>query len=365
MKTKFLMPIMLTLAISGCGCMHKASDCLDGYLNRTVSKGKILFGHQDDLLYGHTWKADLGEKLFEQSDVKSVCGSFPAVLGLDLGGLELAKPSDVDSSDNIDSNNFSLMRRAAVRHYERGGVVTLSWHPRNPLTGGDAWDVSSGKVVASVLPGGEKHELMMEWLSNLADWIASLKDKDGKPVPVIFRPWHEHSGSWFWWGENLCTRDQYVSLWKMTHDYMVKERKLGGRILWAYSPGSGLDREHYLERYPGDAYVDILGFDCYQGNQDGSAYVDEMKRSLDVVSALGKEKGKIIAVTETGYQGIPDPDWWTGSLYPAIRDYPVAYVLVWRNACDRPVHFFAPYPGTVSEADFKIFAAKDRIGLLK
>ena len=63
----------------------------------------------------------------------------------------------------------------------------------------------------------------------------------------------------------------------------------------------------------------------------------------------------MIAITETGYEGIPDPKWWTETLLPAIGDYPIAYVLVWRNARERVTHFYAPYPGQASAEDFVAF----------
>jgi mannan endo-1,4-beta-mannosidase len=65
-----------------------------------------------------------------------------------------------------------------------------------------------------------------------------------------------------------------------------------------------------------------------------------------------------MAVTETGYEGIPNPQWWTKVLYEVLKEYPVSYVLTWRNACDENMqhHFYAPYPGHTSAEDFKVFA---------
>ena len=143
-----------------------------------------MFGHQDDLMYGHSWKIDDDADMFVQSDVKASCGKYPAVYGMDLGGIEMGWPA------NLDKNYFDNMRKSAIAHHERGGITTFSWHPRNPLTGGDAWDVTSDQVVASILPGGEKHELFMGWLANAADFMESIKTADGQPIPLIFRPWH-------------------------------------------------------------------------------------------------------------------------------------------------------------------------------
>ena len=335
------------------------ADALISRLYTQVEAGKIMYGHQDDLMYGHSWKLEDAASEFVKSDIHGVCGKYPAVYGMDLGGIEVGWEA------NLDKNDFDNMRASAVAHHERGGVVTFSWHPRNPLTGGDAWDVSSKEVVASILPGGEKHEFFMGWLSNAADFLGSIKTADGQTVPVVWRPWHEHTGSWFWWGQDLCTTEQYKALWQMTYDYMVKERGLDN-LVWAYSPGAGgITPELFAERYPGDEIIDMVGFDCYQYSTD-EVYIKEMKHALDVMSAFNEGRGKIMAVTETGYEGIPNASWWTDVLYQAVKDYPVSYVLTWRNACDDHMqhHFYGPYPGHLSAENFKEFAELEKIELL-
>lgn len=335
------------------------ADALISRLYTQVEAGKIMYGHQDDLMYGHSWKLEDAASEFVKSDIHGVCGKYPAVYGMDLGGIEVGWEA------NLDKNDFDNMRASAVAHHERGGVVTFSWHPRNPLTGGDAWDVSSKEVVASILPGGEKHELFMGWLSNAADFLGSIRTAEGQAVPVVWRPWHEHTGSWFWWGQDLCTTEQYKALWQMTYDYMVKERGLDN-LVWAYSPGAGgITPELFAERYPGDEIIDMVGFDCYQYSTD-EVYIKEMKHALDVMSAFNEGRGKIMAVTETGYEGIPNARWWTDVLYQAVKDYPVSYVLTWRNACDEHMqhHFYGPYPGHISAENFKEFAELEKIELL-
>ena len=352
----------MSLAVSCSSSQKQDETPADALLERLagqIEDGKIMFGHQDDLMYGHSWKIEDNAREFVRSDVWETCGKYPAVYGIDLGGIEMGWPA------NLDNNDFDNMRASAAAHYERGGVVTISWHPRNPLTGGDSWDVSSDQVVASVLPGGEKHDLFISWLSRAADFIDSIRTEDGEPVPVIWRPWHEHTGSWFWWGQNLCTTDQYKSLWQMTYDYFVSERGLT-QLVWAYSPGAGgLDAALFAERYPGDGIIDMVGFDCYQYGTDGQ-YITDMKSALEVTSAFASEHGKLMAVTETGYEGVKNEKWWTSVLYPALKDYPVSYVLVWRNACDENMqhHFYAPFPEHGSASDFKEFSELDRMVFL-
>ena len=170
-----LKPVLMmaaSAALISCGSSESATitpaDVLLDRLETLVEQGKIMYGHQDSYMYGHSWKLEDDASDFSRSDVHSVSGRYPAVFGMDLGGIEMGW------THNLDKNDFDNMRASAVAHHERGGIVTFSWHPRNPLTGGDAWDVTSDQVVASILPGGEKHEYFMGWLAKAADFLGSI-----------------------------------------------------------------------------------------------------------------------------------------------------------------------------------------------
>jgi mannan endo-1,4-beta-mannosidase len=84
-----------------------------------------------------------------------------------------------------------------------------------------------------------------------------------------------------------------------------------------------------------------------------------MNQQLGILTKLASDKQKIAAIAETGYEAIPDTNWWTGTLYPLLKQYPVSHVLVWRNAgfmkSTQKMHYYAPYPGQVSVPDFKLF----------
>ena len=81
--------------------------------------------------------------------------------------------------------------------------------------------------------------------------------------------------------------------------------------------------------------------------------------------ALSIGHNKLMCLSETGLEGIPDPEWWTGVLYPAIKDFPIAYVLTWRNAWDKPGHFYAGWDGFENAPDFEAFSELDSIALLE
>lgn len=309
-------------------------------LKRLPAKG-FMFGHHDDTVYGIGWEGDEG-----RSDVQSVCGDYPAVISFDLGELELGGDA------NLDKVPFGKIRQEIVNQYRRGGMSSLSWHVRNPKTGGDAWDVSDTTVVASVLPGGEQHAKFAGWIGKVADFINSLRTAEGTKIPVLFRPWHEHTGSWFWWGEKLSSAEDYKALWQMTIDTLQAHGV--DNALYAYSPGTEpRDTAQYLRKYPGDDLVDVIGFDTYQFDRD--VFLEGLERLLAITDTIARVHHKVVAVTEAGYEGIPDARWWTGTLLPALEKYPVAYVLVWRNAREKVTHFYAPYPGHASAEDFTEF----------
>lgn len=324
---------------------------LDHYRN-----DQILFGHQDDLAYGVHWLNEEG-----RSDVMEVTGSYPAMYGWELGDLEYG------NEENLDGVNFENMKGWIIEGYERGGVIAISWHMNNPVTGGDAWD-TGGTPVPTVLPGGENHEMFNEWLDKFADFVEELRiERNGEEekAPLIFRPYHEHNGSWFWWGADHSSPDEYKELWQYTVEYLRDEKGIN-HMLYAYSPDRFQDSEEYLERYPGDEYVDILGYDNY--HIDDQVNHEEFQRQMGIVVELAEDRNKIPALTETGDEALETENWFTEHLYPAITEDEltrrIAYVHVWRNAneeTDRVDHFFTPYPGHSAEDDFIRFYEKPEI----
>lgn len=306
-----------------------------------TAKG-FMFGHQDDLAYGIGWAAPDGP-----SDIYLLVKDYPAVFGWDLGHIELG------AEENLDGVSFASMKLWAIQVHAMGGINTYSWHADNPLTGGNTWDISSPEVVRSVLPFGENHDLYLSWLDRLAAFFLDLKDETGLPIPVIFRPYHEHTGNWFWWGQALCTAEEFRELWHMTFHYLKDTCKVNN-LLWAYSPSDNFKSlDEFTERYPGKDYTDIVGFDLYQQpGQTSEHFAARLKEKAGLLVDFAATLEKIPAITEMGYEQIPDPVWWTNVVWASLKDLPVSYALFWRNAINRPDHYYAPYPGHISQDDF-------------
>lgn len=318
----------------------------------------LLFGHQDDLAYGGTWWAEPG-----RSDVLEVAGAYPAVFGWDVGRIELG------AAANIDNVNFTNLKAWIRQAHAMGAVNTVSWHSVDPVTGGGYGSTPTPRAISQVLPGGSRHGTLITWLDRFAEFAGDLVDDDGDPIPIVFRPYHEHTGDWFWWGidNGLNTVADYTALWRFTVDYL-RERKGLHHLLYAISPDrSRMDIDNlaqdYLDSYPGDDYVDVLGFDNYwdTGHSANTTPVDQQYRhyvqSLRVVSRLARERNKIAALTETGTaRGIRDP--WTNYLLKAVDTDEdtrrIVWGLVWRNPFGRSGGG-SPRPGSATAADFAAF----------
>lgn len=312
---------------------------------KQIQRNGIMIGHQDATMYGHNWKWDEG-----RSDVKDITGDYPAVIGFELGALELG------DDKNIDKVPFDRMRREIQQQHARGGIITLSWHPFNPVTGSNAWD-PSGRPVKEILPGGSQHAKFNTWLQAVAQFLSSLRTPDGKLIPIIFRPWHEMGGTWFWWGSASCTPEEYRQLYRYTHDILTKKYKLNN-LVWGFSPNAG-DAD-LLTYYPGDRYVDLLGIDLYDFEANNDKYRAALRHELSRLQQVGQQHRKLIALTETGAQRLPDDNWFTQVFWPTAQQYPISYVLFWRNAWDNPKETYMAYPGSNTEQDFRRLAGEPR-----
>ncbi|MDP6525711.1 MAG: glycosyl hydrolase [Kiritimatiellia bacterium] len=312
------------------------------YINLSrLAKEKILFGHQNTTFSGVGWRKDPG-----RSDVMAACGRLPALYGWDVNNLGKYKSGD----------GKDLLTVRICEAFERGGVNTISWHMRNPVTGKNFYDTTP--AVASILPRGEKHEAYKRELDRLAAFIRNLKNKNGIRAPIIFRPFHEHTGKWFWWGKGNCSPDEYAELWRFTVKYLRDEKNLHN-LLYSYSPAKNREgrEEDYLWGYPGDAFVDILGYDHYC--QD----VTEALPGLRLLVRLARERGKLAAFTETGVpkgmsQAQPG-DYYTDRLLKPLKGdslaRQIAYIQLWQNTSRDK--YWVPYEGHKLLPDFKAFAS--------
>ncbi|WP_061600406.1 glycosyl hydrolase [Streptococcus gordonii] len=319
---------------------------LFAYLKDLNQKKDILFGQQHALDEGLTLTQEGSRTGSKESDVKNAVGDYPAVFGWDTLSIDGHEKPGVEGDVQKSIQNLSTSMKTA---HELGGILTLSTHPYNFVTGGDFKD-TSGNVVAEILPGGRYNDKFNAWLDNIASLANSLRTADNRTIPFIFRPFHEQTGSWFWWGESTTNPEQYKALYRYTVEYL-RDKKEVHNILYAYSPGAG--NERYLKTYPGDDYVDIFGIDSYddKSNAGSESYITSLLKDSRMLAGLAEQKGKIAALTEFGYsaQGIKDKgntlDWYT-RIFQALKNDPqaskIAYMMTWANF-GRGNNLYTPY----------------------
>jgi mannan endo-1,4-beta-mannosidase len=321
---------------------------------KRLSKTNCLFGHQDDTKTGYGWaneynEADPSAALIINSDVQKITGAFPAVYGWDFMNIaNFYTGAKMEYEEKV-------LRQLTIEAYNRGGVNTYSWHYHNPVAKeGIWWRDAQVEAVQHILPGGSHHEIYKGSLKEVADFARSLIGSDGKMVPVIFRPFHEMNGDWFWWGKTHCTVQEYKSLYQFTVTYLRDSLNVHN-FLYAWSPDRDFTTEsQYLEYYPGDAYVDIVGMDNYYDLSTGQDPAIAGQK-LKIVSDYAIRKNKVAAFTETGLHNLPQSDWFSSMLLPALRKYSaeVAYVMLWSNTTD--MYWTPPYNGHAAESDFISF----------
>lgn len=333
-----------------------SAKALAAYLAGLQAEDQVLFGHQNS-----TFRSVRDNGV--TSDVKDVTGSEAGLFGIDtlsLAGTECASENPLQASI-----------AASKKAYDGGSIISLSCHMPNftstKITAtGDKdhpYDFSKCDFAESkdltpcadyILEGGAYNAQYNAYLDIIAEYALALQNEN---VPILFRPFHENSGGWFWWGTSTSA-DSYRAIWR----YMVNYLQAKGvhNMLYVYSPNGPIDSaDDYLSRFPGDAYVDVLGFDFYDDYADadkytGDTYFEALAKSCDVVANLAKDKNKIPAIAETGIRitgagkdslmvtGNPTTgkDWYNKLVNTAV-DHNIPYFLLWANFSSE--NFFIPY----------------------
>jgi mannan endo-1,4-beta-mannosidase len=334
------------------------------YNLKRLAKTKTAIGQQDAF---NSYYQDAGG----DSDIKKNTGYDPAVLGSDFMFI-------TDKNNNNQADNWFYQQEQKIisdvkAAYAKGIINTFSWHLREPnkedsFYAADMTAEQKAAAFKSILPGGANNEWYKKKLDKIASVILNLKGSNGELIPVIFRPFHEFDGSWFWWGASFCTPEEYKQAFQFTVDYL-KNTKGVHNILYAFSPDNSYTTEaNYLSRYPGDKYVDIIGMDNYGDfNNQGQTGSDKANTKLKILSDYAKAKVKIAALTETGYRVTSTTpaitDWFSTLLYNALtkNDIQISYVMFWNNNKDG---YYVPTGSVSNAADFKTYSSKTKSALL-
>lgn len=345
-----------------------SAKALYAYLQGLTESDQVLFGHQNDVSRSVGTKDALG-------DVHDVTGSVSGIFGIDSLALFGSEAGGTDAKSALEKSiNYS--KKAA----ENGAIVTLSAHMPNFTSAKikdngdgtyDFFDCNfneskdlSGDSLKKILPGGEKNKVFTAYLDTIATYANKLQESN---IPVIFRPLHENTGGWFWWGTGN-TAESYKSLYAYTREYL--ESKGVHNMLYVYSPNGPMEtEEEYMSRYPGDAYVDILAFDYYNDfntypAEADTSFFDHLDQTCQVVSSIAKKHDKLAAISETGVRVMKENGSdnegllvknnpvskaksgknWYEEVNNIAKKNDMPYYMVWANFSD--TNFYVPYKHT-------------------
>jgi len=361
-------------------------------LERLRSPGRpgILFGHHASTLYGLEEKQSGGRTLWrndgiqntDRSDVKTGAGSHAALLGLDIEDMIRAPFDPKTKSDEEE------LRRNAVAAARRGQVVTISWHAHDPVNPSWNYREYADRVKAqqvekrsrcdAVLRDSQVRKNYIQSLSDMGAFFKSLRDEHNRPIPILFRPFHEQTGDWFWWGKGHCSETDYAELWRLTVKTLRDDLDVHN-LLYVYSPNQKRDTAaDYYQGYPGDRYVDVFALDAYH-DLDTQAGAVKTGKELGWMVREARGRGKVAALAETGLEafrtgpsgggrtGEPNPKWFSQNLGLALESDPdardLAYIMVWRNGSETHHYFPAPWQKDILE-DFALFRSRHEVLLL-
>jgi len=222
--------------------------------------------------------------------VKSITGKYPAVWGTDfiLNGTTDRGPEIV---------------KEAINKYRDGYIVTLMWHAGRPTDDPPfGWresiqaELNDAQWKELTTPGTPLNKKWEVQADKIASYLKLLQEAN---VPVLWRPYHEMNGVWFWWGDKKGP-EGFQKLWKMMFDRFTKFHKLNN-LLWVWNANAPRDipfdqAYSYSNYFPGSGFVDVLATDVYNNDYEDRDYNELLELA----------NGKLIALGECGE--LPKPE---------------------------------------------------------
>lgn len=250
--------IVFCIALTGPVCATSSDliankkTAILSYLRSLPREAKSLVGVQVDEfeLYIDCNSADR---------LKSITGTSPAVIGLELMNTISVPPYQ----------GYLIDR--ALTQSELGGLVALTWHQRNPLSlcpRGEAFEcvqrpMSDADMALMLKPGTRENAL---WLADVDAMANTLRVLQSRGVVVLFRPYHEMNGGWFWWGK----KELYPQLWDALYEELAIHQKIKN-LIWVWSSDrDSPDAPHFMPR---KYKPDIVGIDVYENSGDSPKFI--------------------------------------------------------------------------------------------
>lgn len=215
--------------------------------------------------------------------INRITKRFPALFGQDFGFSAPGTWDGINYRQNIVDE--------AIRRYYEGFVITLMWHAVRPtedepveFTESVQGDITDEEWNDLITPGTLINERWKSQVDVIAWYLKQLKFAG---VPVIWRPYHEMNGGWFWWGKKKG-ENGYKKLYRMLYDRLVNFHGLNN-LIWVYNCNEErFTVDSYETYYPGDDVVDILATDIYHNNFDIADYNSLLKLAKNKPVAMGE-----------------------------------------------------------------------------
>lgn len=178
-------------------------------LQRVSASDSFIFGHHNDDIEGQQFDGHFhfngpGDDAPLLSDVATAThGTFPGMTGFNLDWIA--------REVKLSTAGWSHFVKPLLA---KGVIFSFFWESTNPVTGGTAKDLG-GSPITEILPGGSANALWRQWMDRIAAWFDAMGI-----YQALFRPFHENTGGWFWWGATSCTPDQFRAAWKYTTGYL-------------------------------------------------------------------------------------------------------------------------------------------------
>ena len=228
----------------------------------------------------------------ELQKIKKVTGKEPALLGFEL----LAYSPNINEEDTDEACMREVIEnrdtlKCAYDWAEKKGLITFTWHWFSPLGGRSKafyTEHTDYDVEKAVTPGTVEYDALVSDMDHMASILKPFSDKG---IPILWRPFHEMDGTWFWWGSKGA--EPAKKLWHIMYERFTSVHDLTD-LIWVWNAGSG-------DFYPGDDVVDIVSVDIYPPEHEHTARKEEF---LKMESIPGESK--IILLGEIGV--LPDVD---------------------------------------------------------
>ncbi|TAF63346.1 MAG: hypothetical protein EAZ58_11780 [Flavobacterium sp.] len=306
-----------------------------------------LIAHRDKFIFGQEFPLSFQLKSLDfdlnTSDCKDIAGDHPGVYGIDPHYMLYKTASQKQL--HIDE---------AKHAYANGSIVTFDFHQQSK---------TDHKIYFNDITTSTDKSLMFDIVNNrnnARDWFYKELDQvlniinNDLGFPIVYRPFHEMDGNWFWWGTQATNHSPqlYIDFYRLTVDYMRNKSNL---ILFGWTPNEKINSSYY----PGDDYVDLVGIDAYSQN------VTTLKNNLIDLTKFATNHNKVAILSETGKGNYVNdaPTFWTSTILKAIQDggsdIKIAWALAWFNAPwdSNQSNLFIPNSSssTVVKDDFKKF----------